>query len=354
MIAALSVDVGNIIFGAESATGVKVWNKSDLQEQGQYWYDLEHKLLYLYADENPAVRYGRIECALREHIIDQSNTSYVIYENLALKYGAAHGIGGGSTHHIIVRNCEISYIGGGDQYQDGRTVRFGNGVEFWGNAHDNLVENCQLWEIYDAALTNQNNGPHVRQHNIVYRNNVIWNCEYSFEYWNRPTSSTTDSIYFINNTAVNAGWGWGHTQRPDPSGRHLCFYDSSAPAHGIVIRNNIFYEAKDNAFYAPGWELGVIMVALDMDHNLWYQAEGIMINVAKRHWTQGEFPAYQALCNKEFHSLVTEPRFVDALQNNYRLRPDSPAVNAGGYVSIGADTSDTPVQQGTGPNMGAY
>ena len=58
----------------------------------------------------------RIELALRRHIIDQSNRGYVTYENLDLRYGAAHGIGGGRTHHITVRDCDISYIGGGHQF----------------------------------------------------------------------------------------------------------------------------------------------------------------------------------------------------------------------------------------------
>jgi len=64
------------------------------------------------------------------------------------------------------------YIGSGQQ--PGRVigrVRYGNGVEFWADAHDNLVENCKIWEIYDAAFTNQAYAN--SQYNIVYRNNVI-------------------------------------------------------------------------------------------------------------------------------------------------------------------------------------
>lgn len=70
----------------------------------------------------------------------------------------------------------FSYIGGGHQFTrpEGKPVRFGNGVEFWSGAHDCLVEGCCLWEIYDAALTNQSSGTNV-QENITYRRNVIWN-----------------------------------------------------------------------------------------------------------------------------------------------------------------------------------
>ena len=56
-----------------------------------------------------------------------------------------HGIGRANMHHIVVRGCDFGFIGGGDQRRHG--VRFGNGIEFWAAAHDNLVERCRLWEI---------------------------------------------------------------------------------------------------------------------------------------------------------------------------------------------------------------
>ena len=135
--------------------------KKDLKKPRQYWYDEANHTVSLYCEKNPAEAYQTIECALRRHIIDQSFAAYVTYENLTLKYGAAHGVGGAATKFITVRNCDIGYIGGGDQRGGEHTVRFGNGVEFWHNAHDCVVEGCRIWEIYDAALTNQASGSAV-------------------------------------------------------------------------------------------------------------------------------------------------------------------------------------------------
>ena len=39
----------------------------------------------------------------------------------------------------------------GDLDMDGSNVRFGNGIEFWGGAHDHLVEGNRIWEIYDSG-----------------------------------------------------------------------------------------------------------------------------------------------------------------------------------------------------------
>jgi len=350
---ALPCDVGNIIFDGEASCGVKVWNESDLDAQGEYWYDEDRHVLKLYSEACPAEQYSDIECALRAHIISQSNARYVTYENLSLKYGAAHGVGGGSTHHIIVRDCDFAYIGGGDQRGGDHTVRYGNGVEFWGTAHDNLVERCRLWEVYDAALTNQSGGPNTPQYNIRYVNNVIWNCEYSFEYWNRPERSETHHIYFENNTCVNAGHGWGHAQRPDPSGRHLCFYTSPARISDFYVRNNIFFEATRNAFYAPGWSKEAID-ALVMDHNCWYQASGDMVLFKDHAYPMARFETYQSDWAKEPHSIVATPHFADAEEGDYRLAQESACIDAGADIGLGADFEGRPVPHGAAPDIGAY
>lgn len=346
-------DVGNIIFGNDETCGVKKWQAADLNQELDYWYDPAGHSLKLRLSENPAKRYGRVECAINRHIIDERSRCYVLYENLMLKYGAAHGIGGGYLHHIIVRDCDFGFIGGADQYGDDRKVRFGNGVEFWGAAHHTLVERCRLWEIYDAALTNQSLGPKTPQYNIVYRNNLIWNSEYSFEYWNRPSTSDTHDVVFINNTCLNAGYGWGHTQRPDPSGCHLRFYASDAPASNIVIRNNIFEGAKGPAFYAPQWSKEQID-ALLMDHNCWRQDDGVMIELPGVCYSMGDFAKYQSEWQKEPHSICTAAGFANLAVFDLHLSAGSPCIDAGGKEAVDRDFEGAPIPRGEAPDIGAY
>jgi hypothetical protein len=351
----LPCDVGNIIFDHGKVCGFKRWEEKDLKTDLDYWYDEHAHLVKLYSAGNPARRFKGVELALRENIITQSGRSYVVYENLALRYGAAHGIGGGSTHHIIVRDCDFSWIGGGDQYGGDRTVRFGNGIEFWGNAHDCLVERCRLWEIYDAALTNQNVGAVCQEYNIVYRHNLIWNSEYSFEYWNRPQESLTHHIYFEHNTCLNAGGGWGHAQRRDPAGRHLCFYSNDAKTHDVYIRNNIFCEATNVAFDALWWKPETLAdpKVIRLDNNCWMQASGTMIRFKGKTYTQSQFAAYQRDTGQEAHSLVADPRLVDASQLDFHLRPKSPCIDAGALLGHPTDFDRRPIPHGKAPDIGA-
>ena len=348
----LTCDVGNIIFDHEKCCGVKVFEPEKLDAQGKYYYDEDNQLVKIYSAKNPGEYYSDIELALRRHQISQSNCSYVIYENLAVRYGAAHGIGGGWVHHIVVRDCDFSFIGGGDQYGGERTVRFGNGVEFWGEAHDCLVERCRLWEIYDAALTNQNKGKDVHEVDITYRNNIIWNCEFSFEYWNRPETSVTRNIVFENNTCIGAGRGWSHAQRRDPGGRHLCFYTNDAQSQNIIIRNNIFFDAANNAFFAR-YLTPEQRKALVLDHNCWYQAEGKMILFKETSYTMDDFVRYQTEQQAEPHSFVAKPGLIDVDRRDFRLKADSPCIDRGMDVGIVRDYFGTRVPQGNAPDIGA-
>lgn len=330
----IPVDVGNIIFDHGASVGTKVWSRKDLTRQGDFWYDEAHHALAMYSQSNPASRYSNIECALTRHIIDEGGKGYVIYENLDLRYGAAHGIGGGDTHHIIARDCDLSFIGGGHQFttEDGRPVRYGNGIEFWANAHNNLVEGCRLWEIYDAALTNQGFSDNA-QVNIRYRNNVIWNCEYSFEYWNRARS-VTDHIYFENNTCVNAGHGWGHRQRPDPSGRHLMFYANEAKTTHFYVRGNVFYQTPETTqcclALSNDWSSGLVM-----DHNCWYQPSGIMVRWVADEYTMDRFSDYQAKTGQDRHSIAADPSLANVATHDFRPAARSPVCHlspTGGYA----------------------
>jgi hypothetical protein len=320
--AALDVDVGNIIFDHGVATGVKKWKEADLRNDGDYFYDPSTRRVKLRFAINPAKKFKNIELALRRHIIDQSNRNYAAYENLDLRYGAAHGIGGGSTHHITVRNCDLSYIGGGHQMTraDGVPVRFGNGIEFWSGAKNCLVEGCRIWEIYDAALTNQGDGTNV-QENITYRRNIIWNSEYSFEYWNRGPSSLTRNIVFEHNICVDAGYGWGYRQRPDPNGRHLMFYDNSAMTTNIVIRYNIFCRAKDSLMRLHGRDW---TAALSMDYNCWHQPQGPLILWGQNKIFEDKFKSFMQEKGFESHGVVDDPKFVDAEHRDYQLSNNSP------------------------------
>lgn len=319
-------DVGILIMDHGQAWGVKKWDLPSLTRELDFWYDAAAFQLHVKLERNPALIYKSVELALTKHIVDENLCHDITYDGLAIRYGAAHGFGGSNTKNITIRNCDISWIGGGLQHirADGIPVRYGNGIEFWNSAENNLVENNRLWEIYDAALTNQGNGSGDSvsdQINIIYRNNIIWNAEYSFEYWNRPESATTKNVTFEHNTCIDAGCGWAHAQRPDKNGAHLMFYHNSAQTTNLVVRNNIFVNSTDVIMRMENdWRSGLVM-----HNNLLFQAEKPLVRwLIKNYYGTGNFRAYQSELGLDLHSISAQPTFKDPSKRDYTLMPGTP------------------------------
>lgn len=261
-------EIGNIIFNdGEAGCAWKVDRREQLKKDLHFCWIKDEKTVYMISEANPGERFSSIELAERHHVIDESGCHDVTYEGLWLRYGAAHGIGGSNVQHITILNCDISWIGGSTNYIDneGRSVRYGNGIEFWSGAEDVLVENCRVWECWDAGLTNQSNVPDAVQRNIVFRGNEVWNCEYSYEYWQQGDRAVTENVCFENNVCRDAGKGWGHVQRWNPNAAHLMFYDTTAKTNSFVIRSNRFENTENygmrlfNAWYS----------SITMKDNVW-------------------------------------------------------------------------------------
>ncbi|MFX0069500.1 MAG: hypothetical protein ACFFAO_00200, partial [Candidatus Hermodarchaeota archaeon] len=305
-------DVGNLILNNEEQCGWKMWYESDLDTQGEFWYDEENWIIKMYSTQNPGSYYSSIETCNRMHIIDEEGQHNIIYENLHLMYGGAHGIGGGNTCNITVKDCDFSYIGGselpGNIYNN---IRFGNAVEFWANASNNIVEGCNIWEIYDAGITNQGIEENNVQNNLIYRNNTIWNCEYSFEIWNQPASAQMHNVYMENNTCYNAGFGWGAPQRYDPHGYHVLLGYTTANTSDVFIRNNTFYETTISCIYVatPNWYTNATI-----DYNRYYSTALVFINDSIYYGTS-QFAEYQAGTGFDEHSIVLnkQPEFNNVM-----------------------------------------
>ena len=271
-----------------------------------------------------------MELVLRRFGVIHDNAHDVVVDGLAVRYAGCHGFGGSNAKRYTIRNCEISYVGGAHQFttQDGRNVRFGNGIEFWNSASDCLIENNRIWEIYDAALTNQGRAnkpedPSVER-NITYRNNTVWHAEYSFEYWNNPEYSITENILVENNTFVDAGYGWAHAQRPDPNGAHIMAYANRAQTKNFVFRNNIFFNSTEVCLRIFNeWKPDAPV----FENNVWENGEKPFIRSEiqsrKGMFDKTAFAVFLKQLNPDNHDMTGVPRFVDAANRDYRLAPDS-------------------------------
>lgn len=276
-------DVGTLVFNDGEACATKIvirtdkktgkkFNKftgrpfnsyRDLDGDLHFWHDYYKGgagKVYLYSAVNPGERFKSIEFNVKCHGFAVGGCCGVTIDNFTVKYVGVHGVGAGTCKDLVVRNCEFAWIGGSIQAEAifGRDypTRLGNAVEIYGGCDNFLVENCYIWQVYDAAVTQQFNIPdsagdkRYDQKNVRYANNVFEKCNYSVEYFltaKRGNMSRMENFVVEDNLMFDAGLGFCE-QRPDRNeGAHIkaWYHGERNRAKNYVVRRNVFCESGD-------------------------------------------------------------------------------------------------------------
>ncbi len=206
---------------------------------------------YARCDEgNPGKLYSNIELATKNHTIN-GGASNCVYDNIAILFSGNHGVGGlGGTKNVTFTNCEVGWIGGCAQnYKSGSMTRFGNGIEVYGSCDGYYIDNCYVYQCYDAGITHQissgGNNDCVEA-NVEYTNNVIEKCIYNIEYFmGKPDSAGVTrlmkNILIKGNLLAYSGAGWGM----DPSrSAQIKGWEHYNCSENFLIEDNIFFMAE--------------------------------------------------------------------------------------------------------------
>lgn len=213
--------------------------------------------LYLRCDEgNPGGAFDSIEAVVRQIAFNVTNKNNVTVDNLCLKYYCFGVQGAGNIKGLSVTNCEIGWIGGNIQHYDGTdpnypegrrgsVTRYGNGVEIYGGCDGYKVENCHIYQSYDAGITHQVNASRkFEMKNISYKNNIIEKCVYGIEYFldilPGGDDSLMENIVIEGNIIKDTGFGWGQQRHNKETPAAIKSWSYKNPAKKFVIKNNIF------------------------------------------------------------------------------------------------------------------
>lgn len=218
--------------------------------------------LYLKCDNgNPGEIFRSVEFNPRVSGISIGGDNVRI-DNLCIKYAGVHGISSGTVDNLVVTNCEFGWIGGGIQFYDtgtGRVTRLGNAVEIYGGCHGYIVDNCYIYQSYDAGVTHQVRGEnkYYEMYDIKYTNNLFEYNTYSVEYFlSRQESgnkSKMKNVLIKDNIMRYSGYGWGE-QRPDKgSAAHIKSWCHTNAAEEFYIEDNIFDRALHRMYHIGAW-----------------------------------------------------------------------------------------------------
>lgn len=219
--------------------------------------------LYIRCDAgNPGAVFSSIEALPRRHAFKLGTANNVSIDNLCIKYIGLHAIGaeGKCIKGLSVTNCEIGWIGGTIQHylgtdpnypQGGRgtVTRYGNAIEIYGGCKDYVVENCYIYQVYDAGITHQVTtwGKKRTMENVRYSGNLIERCVYSIEYFlemnDGDDQSFMDNIEISDNILRFSGYGWGQQRHNKNTPAHIKGWSYENKATRFRITGNIFDRA---------------------------------------------------------------------------------------------------------------
>ncbi len=253
--------------------------------------------LYLRCDRgNPGEVFDSIEFNTTGHVV--TNAAGCHFDNIGIKYGGSHGIGGGASSDFTVTNCEIGWIGGVVQLykqstagEFGTATRFGNGIEIWQNCDGFRVEDCYVYQCYDAGLTHQGRASNTEtgvpnnsyMRDVYFCNNLLEYNVYNIEYFLSHLASSDayagagydypmmTNINYTGNLCFYAGYGFGK-QRPD-AGRmcHINGWTTGNPADGFNVSGNTFFDSVDYIVYMGAEKKEYLPV---FDDNIYIQQRG--------------------------------------------------------------------------------
>ncbi len=111
---------------------------------------------------------------------------------------------------------------------------------------------------------------------------------------------------------MNAGYGWGHVQRPDKNGRCLMFYSNTAQTRGFVLKGNVFANATESLVrYDAEWT----PEAPKMTENVYWQEDATVPYQTwlKKKYFKDDFKTFQSETGQEQGGRV-ERRSVEIPQ----------------------------------------
>lgn len=251
-------DVGIIVFNHGEAVGEMQYYVRNLTENGDYFFDDVQRVLYLYCDKgNPGAAYEDIEIGSRTILFRLRDGAHdVTIDNICLKYTGTFGIRGSTgCRNITITNCEIGWVGG-SLFEDGSN-RYGNGIELTGGCQDILIENCWIYQVYDAGFTFQitmgadEDPAYSTFKNITFRNNLVEYCSWAFEWWPSSDSCTIENIAVTDNLLRFSGYGWARDTRSPAHIRGPWSVTSFQPVNFRVTGNT--FDCSNGPIYGWRW-----------------------------------------------------------------------------------------------------
>lgn len=242
-------DAGILVFEHGKFVGCKKTGLLSVNENYDFYHNVSENTFYLYLDKGrPNQVHKDIEIGTRRSVFTLiSGVSDVRIDNICIKYVGSHAIQNiADQKNVVITNCEIGWVGG-SYMEDGKETRYGNGIQFWYDASNCLVNNCWIYQVYDTGLTFQGPEDSIFE-NVDFTNNLIEYTCMAVETWvgsgryGKPLTGYVKDCDIVGNILRFSGYEWSAAQRPNAvlTAFINAGNEGSYNIKSMSIKNNIF------------------------------------------------------------------------------------------------------------------
>ncbi len=335
-------DVGDIWFpSAITLKGVSHCSFEDniVRNVGTYGLDLTGDAIHVRGNEIYDTGSGGI--VTRSYGKQRNVISYNNIHDCGLVFPSGVGVniddGGGLIANNLIHHTSHSGV-----YVRHHTTDYGQGPERSNQEQKLIIEYNEIYEVMHGS--NDGAGIFVRDDHIVIRNNLIYDVwavsgGIGSPGWGIYLGCETRNCLIENNVVYRASAGqmiWFLNKNNtffnnifvDGSRTQINYQNSGDAYHHNIrfLRNILSFSGSDTPLYSFGYSSGRSLPE-ESDYNLIFPAGGQDLVIRGLPGVE-TFEDWQEL-GFDQHSIVADPLFVDPENDDYTLRPDSPAFELG-------------------------
>ncbi|MFC2099045.1 right-handed parallel beta-helix repeat-containing protein, partial [Bacteroidota bacterium] len=335
-------DVGDIWFpSAITLKGVSdcIFENNTIRNTGTYGLDITGDAIHVKGNKIYDIGSGGI--VTRSYGGQRNVISYNHIHDCGLVFHSGVGIniddGGGLIANNLIHHTSHSGV-----YVRHHSTDYGQGPERRNQEQGLIIEYNEIYEVMHGS--NDGAGIFVRDDNIVIRNNLIhdiWAVPGGIGSpgWGIYLGCKTRNTLIENNVVYRAQSGqmiWFMNRNNtffnnifvNGPGYQIQYSNNSDAYHHNIrfLRNIIYYSDPDASLYRFSYSSGRSMPS-ESDYNLIYNTGNQDLKILGLPGVES-FEDWQKL-GYDTHSIVADPLFVDPGNNDYSLRPESPAFKLG-------------------------
>lgn len=232
-------DMGWLIVDGETDVNWKRVLSYSLKNEGEYYVNQQTGVVYIKSDlnlEGTSFKYAAPSTGLS---LAYGNNA--IIDNIEIVGAGDHGINIQNYTDVVIFNTFIHHIGGHILPTD--QVKYGNGIQVWATGTDNIyIYGNIVQDCFDAGLTAQVTNSKKDSKNIVFCNNFVEGCNYSFEMFQYGNQYKVQDVVVCDNIfseAKDITNGYRLTKSGTNFTAHFCLWHCENPNTNVLIKNNL-------------------------------------------------------------------------------------------------------------------